>query len=237
MAAHQAPLSLGFSRQEHWTGLPLPSPMHACMLSHFSRVQICATLWTAGSSVHGILWGRILEWVAVSSSSSMQLLLLIQFYKHLNLGYIIPVTHWLVEPNLEWCGRETTGRLLHQVFLEICQPHLSPGLRPLVWAQLMLQYRLWLHTDAMWCDGDAPLAHAHAYWLPCWSFSMGADDETPWDSHSTQGKQLELQGVNAWWDEPQLIRDRNQWLNFSSFLTGQNALRYSHLHSSLRLTL
>ena len=28
MAAHQAPPSLGFSRQEHWTGLPFPSPMH-----------------------------------------------------------------------------------------------------------------------------------------------------------------------------------------------------------------
>ena len=27
-AAHQAPLSLGFSRQEQWSGLPLPSPMH-----------------------------------------------------------------------------------------------------------------------------------------------------------------------------------------------------------------
>ena len=28
MAAHQAPLSLGFSRQEHWSELPFPSPMH-----------------------------------------------------------------------------------------------------------------------------------------------------------------------------------------------------------------
>ena len=27
-AAHQAPPSLGFSRQEHWSGLLLPSPMH-----------------------------------------------------------------------------------------------------------------------------------------------------------------------------------------------------------------
>jgi len=27
-AAHQAPLSLGFSRQEHWSGLLFPSPMH-----------------------------------------------------------------------------------------------------------------------------------------------------------------------------------------------------------------
>ena len=28
IAAHQAPPSLGFSRQEHWSGLPFPSPMH-----------------------------------------------------------------------------------------------------------------------------------------------------------------------------------------------------------------
>ena len=27
-AAHQAPPSLGFSRQEHWSGLPFPSQMH-----------------------------------------------------------------------------------------------------------------------------------------------------------------------------------------------------------------
>ena len=26
MAAHQAPPSLGFLRQEHWSGLPFPSP-------------------------------------------------------------------------------------------------------------------------------------------------------------------------------------------------------------------
>jgi len=27
-AAHQAPQSLGLSSQEHWSGLPFPSPMH-----------------------------------------------------------------------------------------------------------------------------------------------------------------------------------------------------------------
>ena len=27
MAAHQAPLSMVFSRQEYWSGLPLPSPI------------------------------------------------------------------------------------------------------------------------------------------------------------------------------------------------------------------
>ena len=33
MAAHQASPSLGFSRQEHWSGLPFPSPYH--FLGHF----------------------------------------------------------------------------------------------------------------------------------------------------------------------------------------------------------
>ena len=37
-AAHQAPPSLGFFRQEYWSGLPFPSPVHARMLSRFSRV-------------------------------------------------------------------------------------------------------------------------------------------------------------------------------------------------------
>ena len=46
-AAYQAPLSLEFSRQEYWSELPFPSPLHACMLSRFSHVPLCATLWTA----------------------------------------------------------------------------------------------------------------------------------------------------------------------------------------------
>ena len=37
----------GILRQEYWSGLPFPSPTHACMLSHFSHLQLCATLWTA----------------------------------------------------------------------------------------------------------------------------------------------------------------------------------------------
>ena len=30
--AYQAPLSMGFSRQDYWSGLPFPSPLsHTCM--------------------------------------------------------------------------------------------------------------------------------------------------------------------------------------------------------------
>ena len=33
--------------QEYWSGLPFPSPMHARVLSCFSHVRLCVTLWTA----------------------------------------------------------------------------------------------------------------------------------------------------------------------------------------------
>ena len=36
-AAHQAPRSLGFSRQEHWSGLPFPCPMHESEKWKWSR--------------------------------------------------------------------------------------------------------------------------------------------------------------------------------------------------------
>ena len=58
-AAHQAPPPLGFSRQEHWSGLPLPSPMHE-KKSESEVVQLCPTLSDPmncsppGSSVPGI---------------------------------------------------------------------------------------------------------------------------------------------------------------------------------------
>ena len=66
MAAHQAPLSLGFSRQEHWSGLPFPSPMRE-RKSESEVAQSCLTLSDPmdcslpGSSVHGIFQARILE--------------------------------------------------------------------------------------------------------------------------------------------------------------------------------
>ena len=40
---------------------------YACVLSHFSHVQLFVTLWTVASrlSVHGNLQARILEWFAM----------------------------------------------------------------------------------------------------------------------------------------------------------------------------
>ena len=50
MGAHQAPPSLGLSRQEHWSGLPFPSPMHESEKWKWSRSVLSDSLrtpWTA----------------------------------------------------------------------------------------------------------------------------------------------------------------------------------------------
>ena len=71
MAAHQASPSLGFSRQEHWSGLPFPSPMHECEVA-----QSCPTVHNPvdctlpGSALHGIFQARVLEWVAIAFSGN-----------------------------------------------------------------------------------------------------------------------------------------------------------------------
>ena len=68
---HQAPLSLGFSRQEYWGGLPFPSPMHESEKQKWSRSVMSDSLWLyslPGSSIHGMFQARVLEWVATSFS-------------------------------------------------------------------------------------------------------------------------------------------------------------------------
>ena len=74
MAAHQAPPSLGFSRREHWSGLPFPSPIMK-VKSESEVPRSCLTLCDPmdcsppGSPVPGILQARTLEWVAISFSN------------------------------------------------------------------------------------------------------------------------------------------------------------------------
>ena len=69
-AAHQAPASMGFSRQEYCSGVPLPSPQKraAAAKSHQSCLTLCDPIYgsPSGSSVPWILQARTLEWVAIS---------------------------------------------------------------------------------------------------------------------------------------------------------------------------
>ena len=84
----KSPLSMKFSRQEYWSGLPFPSPgikpqspalqADSLPLSHQGSpkvkvlvAQLCPTFCDSmdcsflGSSVHVILQEKILEWVAI----------------------------------------------------------------------------------------------------------------------------------------------------------------------------
>ena len=71
--ALQTRLSMWFSRQEYWSGLPFPSPVHE-MKSEREFSQSCPTLRDPmdcsppGSSIHGIFQARVLEWIAISFS-------------------------------------------------------------------------------------------------------------------------------------------------------------------------
>ena len=75
-AAHQAPPSLGFSRQEHWSGLHF---LLQCMKmkSESEVAQLCLTFSDPmdcslpGSSVHRIFQARVLEWGAIAFSEHL----------------------------------------------------------------------------------------------------------------------------------------------------------------------
>ena len=77
-AAHRAPLSLGFFKQEHWSGLPFPSPVHESE-SESEVAQSCPTLSNPkhcsppGSSIHGIFQARVLEWVFIAFSMNLNI--------------------------------------------------------------------------------------------------------------------------------------------------------------------
>ena len=56
MTAHQIPLSLGFSRQEHWSRLPFPSPMYESGKWKWSRSVVSDSL-----RPHGLQPTRLLH--------------------------------------------------------------------------------------------------------------------------------------------------------------------------------
>ena len=73
---HKVPLSMGFSRQEYWSGLPCSSPQEAyikyltsrSLLSHVLTLCDPVDSNPPGSYIHGIFQARILEQVAACYS-------------------------------------------------------------------------------------------------------------------------------------------------------------------------
>ena len=76
--AYQVPPSMGVSRQEYWSGEPLPSPR--CKLLHMKWINNKVLLYSTENyiqypiilpfhTVHGVLKARILKWFAIPFSS------------------------------------------------------------------------------------------------------------------------------------------------------------------------
>ena len=75
MAAHQGPPSLGFSRQEHWSGLPFPSPMHESEKWKGSRSVV-----SDSSRSHGLQPTRLLHsWGFPGKSAGVRCHCLLQY--------------------------------------------------------------------------------------------------------------------------------------------------------------
>ena len=115
-AAHEAPPSLGFSRQEHWSGLPFPSPMHESEKWKWSR-SVVSTLSDPmdcslpGSSIHGIFQARVLEWGAIAFSvyhcttweyTASKMVLTLNFYLLIKITFCYKCFYSSFDPNWKW---------------------------------------------------------------------------------------------------------------------------------------
>ena len=82
-AAHQAPPSLVFSRQEHWSGVPFPSPMHESEKSKWSRSVV-----SNPQRPHGLQPTRLLRpWDFPGKSTGVGCHCHIQVYTFVNLAW------------------------------------------------------------------------------------------------------------------------------------------------------
>ena len=128
-AAYQAPPSMGFSRQEYWSGVPLPSPMCVCvcvcvcvcicvcvcvnhmlllLLSRFSCVRLCNPIDgnPPGSPVPGILQVRTLEWVAISFSNAWKLKVKVKLLSRVRLFETPWTTAYQAPPSMGFSRQE-----------------------------------------------------------------------------------------------------------------------------------
>ena len=123
MVAHQAPLSLGFSRQEHCSGLPFPFPMHESEKWKWSRSVV-----SDSSRPHGLQPTRPLHpWdfpgkgtrVGCHLSKSVnhdQFRVLSLNARQLSY-MVLQVAHYTKMPTQNWLGTEIQPELCSTSFV------------------------------------------------------------------------------------------------------------------------
>ena len=92
-AAHQAPPSLGFSRQEHWSGLPFPSPVRESGKWKWSRSVV-----SDSQRPHGLQPTRLLHpWDSPGKRTRVGCHHLL----HLNTSFIVYGSVQMLRPEME----------------------------------------------------------------------------------------------------------------------------------------
>ena len=98
MAAHQAPPSLGFSRQEHWRGLPFPSAIHESEKWKWSHSVV-----SDSSRPHGLQPTMLLRpWDFPGKSTGVGCHCLLQKHLKLNLNKYKIGGQWINVPAIQY---------------------------------------------------------------------------------------------------------------------------------------
>ena len=152
--ACQTLLSMGFSRQEYWSGLPCPPQgtfltqrrnprlLHLPALAGrffttaaAKSLQSCPTLWDPidgsppGSPIPGILQARTLEWVAISFSNAWKWNVKVKSLSHVQLLK----TPWTVDTRATWKAQGRGESESRSVVSDSLRPHGILQARILEW--------------------------------------------------------------------------------------------------------
>ena len=118
MAAHQAPPSLGFSRQEHWSGLPFTSPFRESEKWKWSRSVVSDSL-----RPHGLQPTRLLHpWDSLGKSSGVacHCLLRMEYYSAIKSDEVmLCAIFWKNQGNIMLSERSQTHKSSHVVWLHL----------------------------------------------------------------------------------------------------------------------
>ena len=93
-AAHQAPLSMGFSKQEYWSGLPFPSPRNllnpeilhwqvdSLPLSHLGSLQKQTSIWIKATNYEreSQIWSKSSNQNFLLNQTSFRIWLMLKFH-------------------------------------------------------------------------------------------------------------------------------------------------------------
>ena len=156
MAAHQAPPSLGFPRQEHWSGLPFPSPMHET-----EKWKWSCSVMSDSSQPHGLQPTRLLhpwDFLGKTTGVGCHCLLWLVYRNTINFGglilYFITLLNLLISSIICVCVCVCVWNLktffLHKIYMQQRLLYFFSNLDPFYFSFAQL---LWLKHPVLLIGG------------------------------------------------------------------------------------